>query len=914
MVQNIPTWLWTFVSIILVFIVGYFDWITGYELNFYLFYLLPVSLAAWFVGPAPAAGVSILCTMVWSGVNILSGHTPSSSFYFIWNTFIRLAAFLIICAALTKIRQLHDRRRRLSEDLQRSITKYLTLYDSTSDAVMLIDETGIRDGNRAAIEMFGFKSKEELCSKTPADLAPALQPDGTVSTELANRYIAEAFKNGKAHLEWLHKRGDNGGVFHVDVVLTAMMLDGKPVIQAVIRDITARKQAQQALQESEAKFREVYENIDDLYFETDAKGRIRLLSPSVHRLTGYSEEDLIGKPETAVYVHPEESAGLRQKILQNGFVNDYELLLRKKNGEAAHVSLAAHLVVDEKGQPTGIRGLLRNITARKQAEKALQESEKKYRRITENMSGTIAEIDDRGIIRYLSPSHRRIFGENPDDLTGRTVFDYIHPEDRDRVMAEFLEGVRLKSDRDAEYRFRHADGHYIWVRSTSNAFYDAEGEILGAVINTTDITERKKAEEALRRSEAKFREVYENIDDIYFETDAEANISFLSPSVHRVTGFREEEIIGTPITSIYVHPEENEWLIRKIMEDGAVNDYEILLKQKEDVPWCASLTAHLVFDQKGKPIGSRGLLRNITRRKQAEEALRKSEAKFREVYETIDDMYFQTNPEGDITNLSPSVQRIAGWMDEDLIGKPYTFVYANPEDREQLLDKMSRDGHVNDYEVLLRKKNGDIFYASLTARRFFDDNGRIIGVRGLLRNIAERKQAEEQIRHMANHDSLTDLPSLRLANDRLSMAISAARRDKAMAAVMFMDLDGFKKVNDTLGHDAGDYVLRQVARRLLSCVRETDTVARVGGDEFLLIATRLHTPENASVLAEKIIGIISEPFIFNDQPATVGVSIGIALYPDHGQDRDQLIKRADEAMYKIKNSGKNGYSFAGAAK
>ncbi len=146
------------------------------------------------------------------------------------------------------------------------------------------------------------------------------------------------------------------------------------------------------------------------------------------------------------------------------------------------------------------------------------------------------------------------------------------------------------------------------------------------------------------------------------------------------------------------------------------------------------------------------------------------------------------------------------------------------------------------------------------------------------------------------------------------MAMNHAHRYNTMAAVMFIDLDGFKTVNDTLGHDAGDEVLKHVAQRLLACVRETDTVARIGGDEFLLIATGLHTPENASQIAEKVIQFVSQPIIFNGRQAVVGASIGIALFPDHGNDKDQLIKQADEAMYSVKNASKNGFGFVNTAR
>jgi diguanylate cyclase (GGDEF)-like protein len=183
---------------------------------------------------------------------------------------------------------------------------------------------------------------------------------------------------------------------------------------------------------------------------------------------------------------------------------------------------------------------------------------------------------------------------------------------------------------------------------------------------------------------------------------------------------------------------------------------------------------------------------------------------------------------------------------------------------------------------------------------------------GIAANIGEalmRKEAEEQIKHLATHDLLTDLPSMRLATDRLSSALNMAHRYKKVVAVMFIDLDGFKTVNDTLGHDAGDYVLKQVAQRLLACVRETDTVARVGGDEFLIIATEIMSADNAAQIAQKVIQTASQPIFINGERAVVGTSIGIALFPDHSEDMDRLIKLADEAMYKVKNAGKNSYRF-----
>ncbi len=177
--------------------------------------------------------------------------------------------------------------------------------------------------------------------------------------------------------------------------------------------------------------------------------------------------------------------------------------------------------------------------------------------------------------------------------------------------------------------------------------------------------------------------------------------------------------------------------------------------------------------------------------------------------------------------------------------------------------------------------------------------------------VIERKRAEEEIAHLATHDALTDLPTLLLARDRLGMAISLARRNKTAVAVMFLDLDGFKAINESLGHEAGDYILIRTGQRLLACVRESDTVARVGGDEFLIIASGIHDLGNAEKIVERVHALISQPILFKRNRTIVGgASIGISLYPDDGAEMEALIKRAEEAMHTAKKSGRKPFRIA----
>ncbi|MGO9016147.1 MAG: diguanylate cyclase domain-containing protein [Dissulfurispiraceae bacterium] len=243
----------------------------------------------------------------------------------------------------------------------------------------------------------------------------------------------------------------------------------------------------------------------------------------------------------------------------------------------------------------------------------------------------------------------------------------------------------------------------------------------------------------------------------------------------------------------------------------------------------------------------------------------------------------------------------------------------HPDDRERVaaVYRAYIKGEIPEYKVEFRQKTKDrkwkwiLSVAKITER---DADGKPLRMIGTHTDITERKQAEEKIHHLATHDALTNLPGLRLAKDRILMSLKMADRNKKLAAIMYIDVDGFKEVNDSYGHVAGDMLLKELGKRLLSCVRKVDTVARIGGDEFLLVLTELQSPDDAALIAKKILRLMSQPFDLYGRVATVGLSIGIALYPDHGKDAESLIKQADKAMYVIKNSGKNRYSFASTAK
>ena len=271
----------------------------------------------------------------------------------------------------------------------------------------------------------------------------------------------------------------------------------------------------------------------------------------------------------------------------------------------------------------------------------------------------------------------------------------------------------------------------------------------------------------------------------------------------------------------------------------------------------------------------------------------------------------ETDKDGLITQVNNKFITISGYESKELIGKTHRIVKSkvhSPEFYKEIW-KTIASGKVWHGEICNLKKTGEEYWISSTIIPHLDDQGvpkRYISIRT---DITKQKNAEERLRYMSNHDTLTGLPTRRLGKENLSMALSMARRDQKMVAVMFIDLDGFKAVNDALGHDAGDLLLVDVSERLTKCVRETDTVARLGGDEFIVILSRIDSRENATIVAQKIIDTLTMSFDLNDKTASIGASIGITLYPDHKKDPEELIKCADEMMYAVKKNGKNNFAF-----
>lgn len=304
----------------------------------------------------------------------------------------------------------------------------------------------------------------------------------------------------------------------------------------------------------------------------------------------------------------------------------------------------------------------------------------------------------------------------------------------------------------------------------------------------------------------------------------------------------------------------------------------------------------------------------VTNAQHLKNEFQKSQKQLQAIIHNVMDGIITINKAGEIQGFNPAAEQIFGYLQHELLGKNLNILMPEPvkSEHDSYISRYHQTGRgkiigVRGREVTAVRKNGEEFPMELNASEM-TLGGQLYFV-GVVRDITERKLAEQKIEHLAHHDYLTGLPNRALFMDRLQQSIALAERRQYKEAVLFLDLDGFKGINDSLGHDVGDLLLKEVATRLNKCIRTSDSVARIGGDEFTIILNNIALAEEASIIANKIIADLSEPFTLNDQPCKIGCSIGIAIFPDDGLNTAALLKMADEAMYLSKQRGKNTFTF-----
>ena len=499
------------------------------------------------------------------------------------------------------------------------------------------------------------------------------------------------------------------------------------------------------------------------------------------------------------------------------------------------------------------------------------------------------------------------------DLTGRSLeaeqgnrwLDSVHPDDRGDLQSYWQQALGLRRPLDIQYRLMRADGSYGWMHHSAVPVNDEGGRLAGYLGTCNDITEQRVAELGALEKEHQIRMLADNVPALIATFDATTlQCRFANKAYARMWGLSELSIIGKTVREVIGeegYREISPHIERARRGEGVV--YERTMRAGDGATHILEVSLLPQRDDEGNVTAAFVMIHDITRHRLAEQSARDSELRLRKFTEAAQ-AGIVFHEDGVITDCNEAILRLSGYRQEDLIGKQI-LQYVAPEFREEAAEHV-KSGYERPYESEIVHKDGSRIPVEL--------EGRVIPFQGkmhrlsVIRDIRRRKTSQARIDFLAHHDLLTGLPNRALLLDRLEFILATARRRNSQVALLFIDLDNFKTVNDSLGHMAGDQLLKIIAARIPGVLRSGDVVSRHGGDEFLVVLPDLGEQGPVPV-AEKLLATIAEPMELEGQSISVSPSIGISVFPRDGDSADMLIRHADAAMYLAKQRGRNNYQF-----
>src|SRR5829696_7566719 len=690
-----------------------------------------------------------------------------------------------------------------------------------------------------------------------------------------------------------------------------------------MRRLFAHRQVDDKLRKSEARYRTVLDAAFDAIVTITPDGIVRWFNHGAERIFGYRAEEVIGQQVTLLM--PERyrelcMAGLH-RYLRTGEARvvggTIELVGLRKDGSEFPIEMSLGETYED-GERL-FTGVIRDVTERKKVEKALEESGERIRTLLQNTSDIITLLEADGTVRYISPAVERVTGYRPEEQVGTNAFGSVHPDDREQALNTFAEVLKVPGlHPPLEFRVPHKDGSWCYLEHVVNNLLD-DPAVSGVVVTSREVTERKESERKLREAEQRYRTLIEQGPAVVYiqEIGSLDSAIYMSPQIETLTGYSPEECKDPALRWSMVHPEDREWLQaedERTGEPGKIFTTEYRVVHRDGSTKWVRNESVLIEDEMSGTRYWQGFMLEITERKTFEEALERLSRQHEMVLKSAGEGICGLDLDGNATFVNPAAARITGWEVEELVGRPqhdvlhHTKPDGSPYPREECpIHAALEDGttHSRDEEVFWRK-DGTSFPVEYTSSPILQD-GEVVGAVVSFKDITERKALEQQLHHQAFYDPLTGLPNRALFMEHLKHAFTRANRRGRRVAVLFTDLDNFKVINDSLGHEVGDQLLIAVAERLKACLRPEDTAARLGGDEFTILIEDVTGVGEVVQIAKRIAEILQPPFALEEQEVFATVSIGIALNSTAQEQPADLLRHADLAMYRAKHRGKARY-------
>ncbi len=679
-------------------------------------------------------------------------------------------------------------------------------------------------------------------------------------------------------------------------------------------------EASAKISQSELHYRGLVEGSPNWVSLFDGEGKFLSINQMGASCTGWTSTDLLGTRFHEIW--PEPMRAMVERTITRVLRGDrcsFEGECAPPNGRATCMNVVLNPIQDTDGVTRRFVGILTDVAEQKKAEQALEESRRALFTLLGNLPGMAYRCsnDEGWTMEFVSDGSVELTGYRPQELVGTRSVRYgelIHPEDRDNVWRTVQEAIDNDKGFRLNYRIVTSEGVEKWVWEQGRAIIrrsDSHIVLEGFIV---DITDQKRAEEALVEGERRYRLLAENVRDVIWTTDLGLKTTFVSPSVAALTGYVPGDMTGMNARNMMTQASYTA-MVRAIASarqaecetdrppDPRSIELEFVRKDSDTV-WTENELSFLRGSD-GKTMGIMGVARDITRRKQTESHLRLQTS----AVNAASDLIVITNVQGGIEFVNAAFEQETGYEMRDVLGQKLSLLKSGKQE-EPFYSELWQTilaGYTWQGEMVNKRKDGSIYVEDMSITPIKNDTGAIEHFVAIKRNITEKKVYERKLDHLAHHDHLTGLPNRLLFSDRLTQSIAVAQRRNKLAAVMFLDLDRFKYINDTLGHNVGDSLLKQVAHRLSLTLRRADTIARMGGDEFTIILGDIDSPQDATRVAKKVLDSLTKPFLLDGRELFVTTSVGISVYPNDGVDVETLVRNADTAMYQAKEEGRNCY-------
>ncbi len=664
--------------------------------------------------------------------------------------------------------------------------------------------------------------------------------------------------------------------------------------------------------EQENNLQLVFHNLDNGVYAADGMGTIVFANDSMAKILGYSShKDIIGKSIFDVfknwkfYCENQNPIGIEdlpgRRLFRNLPIENMVIFCRNQDtGQTRWFEIKSSPVF-KNGSLSWVLNVIHDLTEQRRIMQEYQAATRRNQRILESITDAFISLDNSWRFTYINKKAESFFGgRRREDLIGKNILDEF-PQSRSRPL--FQRVLRALENRETLRVEEFIEQSKQWLEITIYPTSD------GLAVYLRDITESRQASE----TNAKLAAIIESSEDAIIGKDLDGTIVSWNKGAERIYGYMAEEVLGKSVAMLMPSNEYEDmnFILNKMRQGELVEHYETIRVRKDGTLMRMSVTVSPIKDKSGNVIGASTISRDITEQKKVADALKANEERFRAMIEHSSDGVVLLNDKGCITYCTEAVKRILGFTETDLIDRNIMeLIHPDHLNRIKNLfeEILSTEAHAISSEFRALTKDGNYCWIEGVGNNLLHIPS-INAIVANFRDVTQRKKIEQSLLYQYHHDDLTDLPNRTYLNERLNQSLTEADAKREIAALLIVDLDRFKTINESLGHAIGDRLIQEVALRMRSCIGEDYILARLGGDEFGILITNAENEETVAKLCSKILAEFNPAFYLDKHELYISPSIGISLYPYDGKEPSVLFKNAETALYRAKDYGRNTYQF-----